>query len=186
MRNIATVNEGVTLSADRQYVWTVAGFSCTARLAQREVYRRPWRESAAYESDSPWSMAHRRAYLWMGAQFAKHKGRRLRNAPVWLWFNREDAAKAVKRDRSEEIVALSVPSNELLVSQYDPWADSVLYGVCVGCDSRFGDCGHERALRRVSWQRIFDRLNCDSVRLQAIVDRLDPDWLVCETAEAGV
>lgn len=74
-------NEGVTTPSVKQYVWTVAGNSWIERLKRREMYRRPWRESAGYESDSPWSMAHRRAYLWMAAQFAKRKGRRLQCAP---------------------------------------------------------------------------------------------------------
>lgn len=85
--------------------------------------------------------------------------------------------KALKRP-DERVVAVRVPLDEMLISQYEPWAESILYGVCVGCDSRFGDCGHERSARRVSWERVFQQPVQEFARMQAIVDRLEPDWFL--------
>lgn len=161
-------------------VFTIQHEVVLSTLAGGEAHRQDWLKSAAYSGtpEDPTGTAHRRAYRWAAAQYAKRMGRRMKNAPVWLSLTPFNLASAIKSEYDRPI-ALLVPKDELLVFQY--YGGDRVHWECVlqnlpCCD---GSCcavtGATRKHVRETWERLFENPR-GLVDCQAIIDRIEPEW----------
>ena len=165
--------------------FTVQHHTVAECLESGQIHRQPWIKSAAFTTtpSDPTGQLHRRAYLWMASQFAKRKSRRLHSAPIWIGFSADRALACIK-DCETVVLQVAIPASEVLLSQYyrsptEKW-ERVLWGEPCCTHEFLQTCIHGSSLRskRLSWETLF-LLTGDPTDWQAIVDRLEPHWLIC-------
>ena len=153
-----------------------------ATLQQGRIHRQEWRDSRAYNNDDlneNLRPALSTAFLWITEQYEKLMGRRLQTAPVWVWLS-SDNIEHFRTASEERLLELRIPASELLPSDHLEWSLEVTEGNVVGVHEdlclRGSQCSCSTEYRRASWDRIF----CPAAgnRVQAIVDRIEPTWVV--------
>ncbi len=182
--------EGVALLASAVAdVYSVQHRSVVETLEAGMRHRQPWDKTAAYTGTpgDPHGRGHRRAYLWATANFPKRMGRRIHNAPAWLFFDEQKVPRSIKSG-DEVAIHLKVPMCELLIMQYTggprlSWERVLSNQSC--CEHEGACCSAvcypTRKALRTSWDRLFT-LSGSPADWQAIVDRIEPEWLHCRLA----
>jgi hypothetical protein len=162
-------------------VYTAQSISTIERLSAGDIHVQPWSESAAYMLDEPARSSHRRAYEYMVHQYQIRTGKVMTAAPCFVAPDIAKARSALRRKASSAgVLALDIPRSDLLMHNYQFWAWIML--------STTNRCGHHEweELNRCpskptcaieSWSLVFD-LPDEIYNLQAVVNRIEPSWLV--------
>lgn len=101
-------------------------------------------------------------------------------APVWVGLDL--ATTVMLRKPDDFVLVLRVPRDELLLSMYEPWWQSVLEGWCPDHDEHWGlhlgwSCGCPGKRRRETWKKIFDLAGAPK-EWQGVLDHIEPGWVV--------
>jgi hypothetical protein len=164
-------------------VFSLQQRSVIDKVARGEMHRQDWRDCAAFDDGkTEWfRRTHRRAYLWLTAQFASKIGWRPRNALVWVAFCYRCIIDYYKLDaQSQAIVRLRVPRSELLVLDQPSWEKRVLSDDTYFEHEGSGPVQTFRPSyreRRRNWNKVFS-LGEKPEDWQAVVDRIEPDWFL--------
>lgn len=157
-------------------LYTVQHLDIVERLRSGEAHVQPWENSAAFTGvpTDPNGVLFRTAYTFLAKEFEFRMGMPIGGAPIFTFMDRDKTAKTLDKSGPAAILTLDVPDTEILMTDYDFWAWTVLFNEC-GLHGLLSDC--DDACREDSWREKLFRTPEDILKRQPILSRIEPGWV---------
>lgn len=158
-------------------LYTVQENDVIERLAAGETHFQAWERSAAV-TGTPRDLEgvrHKEAYEFIAKEFPHRTNLPMTGAPIFCFRDRESVLQFSDVGKPSGLLTLEVPDSQVLLHNYDFWAKTILWGWCGEHD--IIDCPNPEC-KENSWRAQGFETPEDIRRQQAILNRIEPEWVV--------